>query len=145
MTGCVKEVRTIKIVVEENQSKLIILNPGKEKYLLANVDGCMVKHKTAADNVLSKEKYGDLVIELKGTDVDHAVDQIMATADYWRVNSLCNGKMAAVIVCKKFPRVDTKVQRAKSKFSSKYKGALHILTKTFEIEYQKLFDQKLKK
>jgi hypothetical protein len=66
--------------------------------------------------VIVKPQVGEIVIELKGKGVDHAIDQVMATTKYLTDNSFRHGKIACLIVCSLYPRITTKVQRAKAAY-----------------------------
>lgn len=122
-----KSVKFKKIKISENGRTAIFLNPQQDRYYVVSVDGNLLKNVTASDYVISRHKIADIIIELKGMDVDHAVDQILATADYWQKNNLRTGKIAALVVSSRAPRFDTKVQRATTKFYEKFKGHLHIV------------------
>src|SRR3954451_9375532 len=88
-----------KIKVDELGRSAVFLNGKREKFIKIRVDGCVVKNSLAADWVLSKERVGDIIIELKGKDVDHGTRQITATAEFWTAKKFRKGKIAALIVC----------------------------------------------
>jgi len=142
MTGCVEVLKVSRIKVEENKRRVLIKNDSKEKYIKYKVDGCLISGQIACDYVIAKPKVGDVIIELKGTDVDHAVLQILNTANYWKKNKLNSGSLAALVVCTRYPRIDTKIQRAKSKFARDFKGPLHVVTKNEEFEFVRLLSFK---
>jgi hypothetical protein len=128
-----------KIKVEENGRQAVFLNKVREPYIRTKVDGCLLHNTIASDWVVSKYKCGDVIVELKGADVNHAVEQVVATAEYWELHELRNGKLAGLIVCSKYPRFDTKVQRAQQKFATKYKAPLHVVTKNSEYMFADVF------
>lgn len=136
---CFTKTKDSKIKVEENGRKVIISNQLKEKYTKLKIDGCLIKQETASDWAISKKDFGDLVIELKGCDVDHAVDQIKASIVFLETNKLRNGNLACLIVCSRYPRVDTKIQRAQATIASKYKAPLHVTTQNKEYTFASLF------
>jgi len=125
-------------VAGEHGRQAVIRNGNRESFIRSKVDGCMLKQQTAADWVVSKPKVGDVIIELKGGDVSHAVDQIQATLNYWNKNNLSNGKFGALVVCSKYPKVDTKIQRAKLFLASKHKTPLHVVTQNLEYDFDAL-------
>ena len=135
---CIAKTSVSRIKLEERGRQAVILNPDREEYIRSRVDGCLVKNATAADWVLSKPETGDVVVELKGSDVAHALDQIAATIDFWKTNNLRCGKLSALVVCSKYPRVDTKVQRAKSRLAREFKAPLHIVSKNCEYSFSAL-------
>ena len=133
--ACFDNTTVSRIKFEEKGRCAVILNPDREEYTRARVDGCLIRDALAADWVVTKPDIGDVVIELKGSDVDHAIDQITATIDYWISERLRCGKLSALIVCAKYPKVDTKVQRAKSKFARAFKAPLHIVSRNHEYSF----------
>lgn len=139
MTGsCVVETKQSNIKVGENGRQAIIKNPGNELFCKAKVDGCLLKNKTSSDYVVSKPNVGDVVIELKGCDVDHAVEQVKSTMDFWKQNGLSNGLISALVVCTKYPKIDTKIQRAKLALAKIHKSPLHIVTQNLEYDFDAL-------
>jgi hypothetical protein len=132
-----------KIKVSENGRQAVFLNPERAVYFIVQVDGGLIKNTTASDYVVSKaDQKGildDLVIELKGTDVNHALDQVMATANYWQQQGLRAGKIAALIVCARMPKFDTKVQRCASAFAKSFKGPLHVCPRNDEFVFENVF------
>ena len=78
------------------------------------MDGCLSpKGETAADFVVSLHKVVDVIVELKGKNVDHAVEQIKTTRAFWsRHSEYKKGQtISAVIVCKEYPRADRKFKK----------------------------------
>ncbi|MBR7800503.1 hypothetical protein [Undibacterium fentianense] len=127
-----KKTNSSKIKVEENGKQAVFLNPNRSAYFVIRVDGHLIKNKVACDFVVSKEEFADLMIELKGMDVDHAVEQVLSTAKFWHDTALREGKIAALVVSSRYPRFDSKVARYKEKFARQFKGPLHLVTKNQE-------------
>lgn len=136
---CVKVTSVSKIKVEENKRCVIINNPNNEKFTVTEIDGCLILNSIACDWLISNKSIGDVLIELKGCDVDHAVEQIMSTAEYIDSNKISAGKKAGLIICSKYPRIDTKVQRYKAAFAKKYRAPLHIVNNGGEFDFINLF------
>lgn len=126
----------------EHGRKVVVRNSPKEKYKRSKVDGCLVTNKTAADWVISKVNVGDVIIELKGKNVDHAVEQVKETIEYWISNKLINGRISSLIVCSEYPRFDTKVQRARDFLARQYKAPLHVVTKNMEFDFDALLSMR---
>lgn len=126
----------------EHGRKVVVRNPGNEKYKRSQVDGCLVNNMTAADWVISKISVGDVIIELKGKDVNHAVDQVKKTIDYWVSNKMVNGRISSLIVCSEYPRFDTRIQRARDFLAKKYSAPLHVVTKNMEFEFDALLSMR---
>lgn len=137
-TGCAEETSVSKIKVEENGRSVVVLNSGGEKFKKIRVDGCLVVNETASDWVIAKPGSGDVVIELKGCDVDRAVEQIDATMQYLERNNMRNGVMGGLIVCSRYPKIDSKIQLARQRIAKKFKSPLHIVTRNHEYSFDVL-------
>lgn len=68
-----------RVKVEENGRSAIFVNNERAKFHKVKVDGGLIDNQLCADYVVSKDQVGSVVVELKGTDIEHAVDQIDAT------------------------------------------------------------------
>ncbi|MGA3949193.1 hypothetical protein ACI2TD_25590 [Ralstonia nicotianae] len=135
---CVTVTREKRIKVSEVKSrKAIVLNLKGEKFHVTNFDGCMVKNTVAADFVVSREAVGDLIIELKGKDVKHAMEQIIATASYLRDNEVAEGRVGGVVVCKEYPKTTTTIQTLKMGLKKKFDCPVKVFTKDGpEVEFE---------
>lgn len=135
-----QEFTTVSLVkVEEGNRKALFRNDQRQTIVKTKFDGCVEVEGPRADWVVSKAGVGDVVVELKGKDVDHAVKQIDATAKFWRRSGLSNGKIAGVVICRQYPRASTGVQRAQNNFRSTHKGFLHVVTKNETFEFERVF------
>lgn len=135
---CVTVTHAKKIKVSEIKSrKAIVLNVTGEEFHVIQFDGCVIKNATAADFVVSKETVGDLIIELKGKDVKHAMEQIMATASYLREHEVTAGRVGGVVVCKEYPKTTTTIQTLKMGLKKRFDCPVKVFTKDGpEIEFE---------
>lgn len=136
ITECQEITYVSKVKVEETGRKAIFLNADGVAIVKTRVDGCVIINQLAADWVISQNSIGDIVVELKGKDVEHAAKQIHATADFWSQNGLRIGKIAALIVCKQYPKASTMIQRAQQAFAKRFGGPLHVVTKAYEFRME---------
>jgi 2C-methyl-D-erythritol 2,4-cyclodiphosphate synthase len=100
----------------------------------------MVQSSVASDYVVSQSKSGDVVVELKGTDVDHAVKQVEATMQLWESQGYRCGKIAGLVVCTQYPRIDTRIQRMKAHMAKKYGAPLHVQTRNREYDFARVLE-----
>lgn len=138
---CTEVVKVSKVKIAENGKQAVFLNPKKEKFSRTRVDGCVIVNRTACDWWVMHETSGSVLIELKGSDVEHAIEQIEATFEYLFKNGLLPKNNAAMIVCSKpsrHPSFTSKLQKAKSRLSAKYKAPLHIVTGSHEFDIQRV-------
>lgn len=134
----VEEIKVSKIKLSDKGSvrHAIFLNPKREAYVKRRMDGGLVCQQTAADWMLSKHDAGDVVVELKGGDVSHAITQVTATAEFAVESKLACGRMAALILCTQHPGIDTKMQRAMNEFAKRFKGPIHTRNKSGEFVFE---------
>jgi hypothetical protein len=137
---CLLVNKNSKVTIKENGKQAIFLNPERSVYFVIRVDNCVVKQAISSDYVVSKTKIGDVIIELKGMDVDHAVEQVFATAQFWADNKLREGKIAGLIVCSRKPSFDTKIQRFQAKFAQKFKAPMHIWPRNDEFVFERVLE-----
>jgi hypothetical protein len=143
---CSKTDKSTKICVEENGKAAIFLNPEKEIYTKIKIDGCILKNTTACDFCVERRGTDGVLIELKGRDVSHAIDQIEATLAYLAFNKKLRKRVAAIIVCSKpsqHPAFTAKLQRAKQRLSKKYNAPLHIFREKYEGKMDAIFSYKI--
>ncbi len=132
ITKCRKQTDVSKIKFEERGRKAIFVNPDRRSHFRTKIDGCLISDGLAADWILTRTDVGDVIIELKGTDVNHAAAQIMHTAAMWHGKLCCRKTLAGLIVCRQYPRIDTTIQKAKLRFKKKHGGPLHVVAKNRE-------------
>ncbi len=136
---CTTKTTASNVTVSENGRSANFLNPQKEEILKIRIDGCLVKEGKRCDWIVSKPNCVDVLVELKGTDVDHAVEQIMATLSFWIPNSYFDKdntfKLAGLIVCSQYPKIDTKIQRAKLAIAKKYRVPLHVRARNLDYSF----------
>lgn len=143
-----KKVTHTKIKIEENKKYATFINNEKDIYYVVKVDKGLVNNQTAADYALVKPltkqasnplpPHGEVIIELKGIDVNHAIHQVFQTTDLWVKNNYQVGKTAALIVSSRYPRFDSQLRRAQEAYAKKYKAPLHLLTKNTEVEFHRV-------
>lgn len=76
MTKCTEVTRHSKIVFEENKSKVTFINDKKEIVVKAVVDGCLINDGSIRCDNLLQHNEKNWYVELKGTDIEHALKQI---------------------------------------------------------------------
>lgn len=139
LANCQESTTVSRIKVEENKKWVIFLNLSNEPYLKTRHDGCVVKQQVGCDWVVSKANTGDVFIELKGKDIKHATEQVLATVEYWKQNGFTNGRLAGLIVGNQYPRIDTQIQKAMQTFARKYKGVLKVYSHNIVCQFNDCF------
>jgi hypothetical protein len=116
-----------KIVLEENRSKITFLNPNQDKVLEIKVDGCAIKDDETlrCDYALVPPSEVEIYIELKGSDVLHAVKQIESTINLLSINSQ-KAKKLCFVVSTRVPKQTTSIQQLQSQFKKKFNASFRI-------------------
>ncbi|WP_395685023.1 hypothetical protein [Caenimonas koreensis] len=125
-------------VSDARSTSAIFLNPKLETFHLIRFDGCVVKNTAACDWLVVKPNSATIAVELKGCDVDHAAEQILASMEYLKGKELGKLRLAGLIICSRYPKVDTKVQRLKQKLATKFRAPLHVMTYGRNLDFEKL-------
>jgi hypothetical protein len=112
---CIETVTDSKPKVEESGRKAVFLNPDRAEVRKVRVDDCLIFKGPRADFVVAKPNVLDVIVELKGRDIYHARDQIIATLPFWRKFPPFSSEVAALIVCSKSPMSASELQVMKAK------------------------------
>ena len=74
---CVKDCADANIVFEQNRRRVCFYNPNRQICKCVQVDGCAITEGIRCDNMLtSHDERCEYFVELKGTDVKHAIEQL---------------------------------------------------------------------
>lgn len=136
---CKEEVSHPKVKIKDKAVSVVLLNPGRKKLVKIRVDGCVIKNAKAADWLVAKMSRRNLIVELKGKDVEHAAAQIHATATHFVGKRLLSGEWAALIVSSQYPRASTMIQRRQQEFQKRFSGRLHVASQNREFDFDALF------
>jgi hypothetical protein len=132
---CIQTVYDSKPKVEENGRKAVFLNPERAPIKKVRVDGCLIVSDTLkADYVVAKPGAVDVIVELKGKDIHHAKDQIVATLPFWRAYLPFSEKIAGLIICSKSPMSSSDLQVMKAKVKIHHQLKL-VVDETGKKEY----------
>jgi len=124
--NCVEVVKHSRIVLEEESSKITFLNPKQIEVRKIRIDGCVIKEGIKCDYMIITIHNGyEYYIELKGSDVDHALKQIertitLVSSNQQRITKHC------FIISTRCPLASPKIQDIKIKFKKQYNANLII-------------------
>ena len=118
---CIEEISHSKVKVSDPGTGMsaVLLNATRKNVRRIRMDGCLAPvGQRAADFVVSQAKIVDVIVELKGGDVDHACTQVESTRNFWRSHKEYDqGQIiGAWIICSQFPRASTKIGRYRENF-----------------------------
>ena len=135
---CTKSVNYSNVKVEENKRKAVFKNSDCEVFKISKIDGCLITDGPRADYLVTKDKCCSVLIELKGTDVNHACEQLFSSALNDSVKSLCEKRLGFLVICSRFPRFDTYVLKAKTRASKEFKAGFQVICNHGEFDIEKL-------
>ena len=119
---CEVDTEGLEVVFEEKHRKMIYHNPKKKKCRKVQVDGCAITEGLKCDKLLlysdDKEKAVESYVELKGEDVSHAIDQIMATIP--QIHKKDNKVQAFIVPTNYSPNISGKKQKMIQELKKKY-------------------------
>lgn len=107
--NCSSFINYKSVVFEENKSKMELVNPTQRDLEKVCIDGCYIKSGTRCDWLLKDvQTNSEIYIELKGTDIAHAIEQIKTTA--LTINSGRSVKKTGIVVCVRCPVNSSQIQ-----------------------------------
>lgn len=111
---------------EEHRKKMLFHNPSRKSCLKIQVDGCAITNGERCDSLLKvdTDEGAEYYVELKGTDVSHALEQIERTiqALHDDHSPIC----AYIIPTNQNPADTTKIQQYRARLKKKYNARLVI-------------------
>ena len=114
MSPCVQSKSDVYIKLKQNRAELTIVNPQRRLVEIGYVDDCLiVGGHERCDYYVQPSSNLIFFIELKGSNVKKAVNQIISTVRILKEKSHMN--KVGVIVCSKSPKQGTDFQIAKAK------------------------------
>lgn len=120
MSNCIQSKNDSHIKCGEKQSKFILLNPLRKSVDYITVDGCLytpTDHGLRCDYALNFDDK-TVFVELKGSDIAHAIKQILATEQDAKFT--INTNKTAIIITSKTPKNDSSLQIQKVKLKKRY-------------------------
>ena len=133
---CVKDCADTNSVFEQNRRRLCCYNPNRQICKCVQVDGCAITEGIRCDNMLtSHDERCEYFVELKGTDVKHAIEQLRVSIQ--TLGEFTDDRSAYVVSTNVAPALTTTIQRAKRDFRTKFQAELIIKEKQADIRLNK--------
>ncbi|HEY9811850.1 MAG TPA: hypothetical protein V6D13_21175 [Halomicronema sp.] len=122
-----EELTTNKIIVlKENKSKMIFENPNQAPVRKIKVDGCVIKEESQkCDYVLIPDYQVEIYVELKGTDIPKAIEQLESTIELLSDNPKKIRKLC-FIVSTRCPKTASDIQKIAKNFKTKYNSSFYL-------------------
>jgi len=133
---CLSETSGTKVKVEANARRAIFDNADNATIQIIDVDCWMQGSKgLKADYLVLKSQMVDVVVELKGSDIRHAIRQIVATSEQWRNATLSKEMMGGLVIFTHSP--ETSASLANKKKTLRNKNKIHLeVDKNGRTEYR---------
>lgn len=121
-------------VYEEMRSKLTLENVDSIKSTSIRVDGCEINDNSIRCDFMHIAKEIEFYIELKGQDLEHALEQIKSTINRLSSN-IKKGNKISYIICTRSPMSSSEIQNHKLDFRKKFNSKLVIKSSPFRDKY----------
>lgn len=110
---------------------LKIINKNKERIRIGQVDGCLVtNNEIRCDFEVFYEDILSSFIELKGSDIKHAIEQIKNSIRLVGFSKAKN--RVCLIICNRCPMASTQIQLFKKYFRKHFKSQLEVKKSGYE-------------
>lgn len=135
---CTTRVTHSLIKVEENKRKAVFRNPNRVEYEISDIDDCVIKSGVRCDKLVSRCDDHSALVELKGSNVAHACDQLFTSAKHDHVKPLLKEKIGFLVICSRYPKFDTFVRKAKDRAAAEFKGGFHVVQDRGEFDIDRV-------
>lgn len=125
------------IVLKENNKTIRIDNADLSNLETIRVDGCVITNKTACDFAVLNTDCGAL-IELKGCNVERAIQQLVETHDYFKSARPSHTIKRGYIISSRVPSFPTSMRKLEETFR-KTKMKINMKTRILEISSSAIF------
>ena len=124
--NCAKTVKDKKISLVENKSKLILNNEKLREITKVQVDGCLPIDGVKCDwLIIVVEPPVEIYVELKGSDVKHAFEQLENTIKHISKDKTKKIKFCYVITTR-VPLSSPEIQQKAKYFKKNYNATLRV-------------------
>lgn len=131
---CIEKTRNPLIPVEENGKTMIFKNRKRKTVSKIKVDDCAIKDGIKCDWLVKNDKNIEHFVELKGSDIKHACNQLIRSIELLSDNPEKGDKYSFVIAGKVVPAIRTTIQNYQSHFKKKFSCALKVKNNRFEFD-----------
>lgn len=120
---------SIVVVKDKNSGRAAFANPRRGEYQCVLVDGCVITEGLRADWLVESDCGKQVVVELKGSDVGHALKQVSRTVEIGVCEGWIRLPVGAWIVASKLrPAASTTIQAGMKKHQERYGARLRLDT-----------------
>jgi hypothetical protein len=122
LENCTEVLSHPRTTVSANGRSATFLNPDRTKIKRIDLDCWLSSVETAkADFLVSKPGVVDVIVELKGKDIHHAIEQILATLALWKKASPIVPNFGGLVIFTRSPERSTMLDNIKAHLLEKHK------------------------
>lgn len=119
---CTEELDHQRITLRAHGRRATFLNSEGKKIRKVDVDCWLASADGAkADYLVCKPGVADVIVELKGKDIHHGIEQIVATCTHWKKHPYCSERLGGLIVFTRSPERSAALDNIKTKLLAKHK------------------------
>ena len=121
LRNCTQEVNDSKITIRRDGRRATFDNSERAAIKCVDLDCWMPSdQRVKADYILSKPGVADVIVELKGKDIEHAIEQIVSTLNLWKAAPPFSPKIGGLIVFTRCPMSAAKTGDIKKRLLTKH-------------------------
>ena len=129
---CVEDTNDSIIKLQEKRSIIRFHNPQNRTFKRVQVDGCALTEGIKCDNMLcSHDEREEWFVELKGSELLHAIEQIKATIQ--KLGEYNDNRHSLIVCTRVMPQITTKIQKAKKEFHDCFHSSLLVKVTPLDI------------
>jgi hypothetical protein len=129
---CCEEIRKDPLIpLEEKCSKITFKNESRKNIRVIRIDDCVIKEGLRCDYLVIPENGIEHYVELKGSDVSHAVKQLKCTITEVSEDAR-HGKKCCFIVSSRCPKTSAEIQNIQSKLKKEFNSTLTVKNIKYE-------------
>ncbi len=136
LQACTEDSKDSKITVKRDGRRATFDNGERAAIKIVDVDRWLPDSETKkADYIVCKPDVADVIVELKGKDIRHAVEQIAATSRKWKSGAPFSMAIGGLIVFTRCPMNSAEVSDTKKRILKDHKVWLEM-SKDQQTEYK---------
>jgi hypothetical protein len=125
---CIRDTMNSTEILQENRSKIVIQNAARILFQIVTIDGCEIDdhQNRRCDYLVCVAPRKRIFVELKGSDITHAITQLEATIVYFRISPACALELQCIVVTAQRPRIDSRRQIEQKRFFAQHAAMLNF-------------------
>lgn len=123
--NCEKIRKDPLIPLEEKRSKITFINESRKNIRVIKIDNCVITEGSRCDYLVIPEGGIEHYVELKGSDIHYAVEQLKRTITKVSEDAR-HGKKCCFIVSTRCPKTSAEIQNIGKKFKKEFNSTFTV-------------------